>query len=577
MKLFGNTKRKPSAPKRAEETPVEKTARRAAPVEPVRSEQEKGLLARLAAGKIEKAREALDSEEYRRRTPEERRAIEDSIVKYQKRRVLRRIIIILVILALLVGAAVAYVSYIRPPELAGNHNKPAPSTTQREEENVAAPENTGRETETPTPTEGENTQQREENRSSVESDRVEGMYTFLIIGNDQGNGNTDTMMVGRLDTVNHKLNVINLPRDTLVNVPWAAKKISTIMTFRGEGMDGLVDGLTDVLGFEVDSYISVNLKAFKALVDAIGGVWFDVPRNMNYDDPTQNLHIHVSKGYQLLDGENALGVVRFREGNNNSGYAGGDIDRIAMQQSFLKALLKQCLSAETLLSNVTEYAKIFKEYVETDLTVGNLVWYGQQILKMGEGDITFTTLPANYNDSVRGLSYCTININEWLELLNSSLNPYKDAITVENLNVLTRDANGNLYATNGVIAGGLDSFYDARGGHSSGSGSQSGTGGSGTSQSGTSQSGTTQSGTTAPAQTEPEPVAEPEPVQEPAPETTEPAPETSEPTPEPAPEPVAEPEPVQEPAPVDPAPAETGGEVGGGDSGFVPDPTDGDG
>ena len=563
MKVFGNSKRK-KKPVAQEPAPRRASA---APVEPQRSEQERGLLARMAAKKIEKARQALDSEEYRRRSPEERREIEDNIVRYQKRRVLRRIIIIVVILAILAGGAIAYKSFIKPPDIAGSGSRPSPSVSEPTHEPVSVPESGGEQEEPGEETQNTETQpaeqDEEDSRTVVESDRVDGMYTFLIIGNDQGNGNTDTMMVGRLDTVNHKLNVINLPRDTMVNVSWAAKKISTIKTFRNKGMDGLVAGLSDVLGFEVDSYVSVDLKAFKALVDAIGGVWFDVPRNMNYDDPTQNLHIHVSKGYQLLDGENALGVVRFREGNNNSGYAGGDIDRIAMQQSFLKALVKQCLSAETLLKNVTEYAKIFKEYVETDLTVGNLVWYGQQIMQMGEGDISFQTLPANYNDSVRGLSYCTIKLDEWLEMINSCLNPYKEAVTAENVNILTRDASGNLYATTGAIAGGLDSFFDARS-LSSGSGSGTASAGGQAADPGETAAEPAASGNeTAPAETGGEaeqPPAETGGETEAPAETTEPAPaETGG---------AAEPE---------PAPAETGGggDTGGGDAGFVPDGAEG--
>ena len=136
MKVFGNSKRKKTAVQKA--APEKRTAA-AGPVEPQRSEQEKGLLARLAAKKIEKAREALDSEEYRRRSPEERREIEDNIVRYQKRRVLRRIIILAVIVVLLAGGVVAYKSIIKPPELAGSGSRPAQEQTAPAETSVSTP------------------------------------------------------------------------------------------------------------------------------------------------------------------------------------------------------------------------------------------------------------------------------------------------------------------------------------------------------------------------------------------------------------------------------------------------------
>ena len=82
-----------------------------------------------------------------------------------------------------------------------------------------------------------------------------------------------------------------------------------------------------------------------ALVDAIGGVDFDVPINMDYDDPIQNLSIHFKKGVQHLSGADALRVVRFRHNNDGSGYGSEDLGRMATQQKFLKAVAKKMLTA----------------------------------------------------------------------------------------------------------------------------------------------------------------------------------------------------------------------------------------
>ena len=231
------------------------------------------------------------------------------------------------------------------------------------------------------------------------------------------------------------------------------------MAMRGD-IDGLIDAIKDITGFTVDNYMIVDLEAFVALVDAIDGVEFDIPIDMNYDDPVQDLHIHFSAGTTYLYGEDAVKVVRFRQNNDGTGYPRADIDRIATQQAFLKTVMEKCLKLDSLITNIDDYANIFMTYVDTDLTLGNLVWYGQQVLGIGLENINFHTLPENYNDSIRGGSYCSILIDEWLELLNSSFNPFDEPITESNLNILTRDEDGNLYSTTGTIAGGYDSFYN---------------------------------------------------------------------------------------------------------------------
>jgi polyisoprenyl-teichoic acid--peptidoglycan teichoic acid transferase len=281
---------------------------------------------------------------------------------------------------------------------------------------------------------------------ATSEDRKGTQYTFVILGFDDGNGNSDTIMVANFDADNHRLSVINIPRDTLVNVKWSLKKANTLYS-SGGGITGVTNGLSDILGFQVDFYVKVNLKAFAALVDAVGGVDFDIPVNMNYDDDAQDLHIHFSKGMKHLNGEQALLVVRDR-----NAYSTADIGRIGTQQSFLKSAAEQILKNQKKL-NVTELANIFMSDVETDLDLGSVIWLGKEFYKMDSKDVTFTTIPANYWDSVNKTSYVTIYVDDWLTLLNDKINPYKDDITAKDLSILTRNAKGILYVTNGVYAG----------------------------------------------------------------------------------------------------------------------------
>lgn len=284
--------------------------------------------------------------------------------------------------------------------------------------------------------------------------RGDTKYTFIVLGCDDGNGNTDTIMAVTFDTENHTLNVVNIPRDTLVNVPWSIKKANTLYSFsedeeNAKKNSAMMKRFGDILGYEPDFYVIVDLEAFVELVDAIGGVEYDVPLDMDYDGAS--VSIHIPAGKQLLTGEQAVGVVRFR-----SGYANADIGRIGTQQDFLKTAAAQILAKKSSIK-ISDFVNIFLNYVDTDLTYGNLVWLGTEFMKLDSESITFHTLPGNYGDYVyhggANVSYVTINIDEWLDMINTYLNPFDTPIKEENLNILTRDANGSLYATSGVREG----------------------------------------------------------------------------------------------------------------------------
>jgi len=271
-------------------------------------------------------------------------------------------------------------------------------------------------------------------------------FTFVILGMDNGFGNTDTMMVATFDSTNYTLNVVSIPRDTLVNVSWNRKKANTL--YSNGGIEKVSDGMTALLGFKPDHYVRIDLDAFQKLVDAVGGVYFDVPKNMNYDDDAQDLHIHLQAGRQLLDGDRALQLVRARE----KVWATGDIGRIETQQDFLKSAVAQILEKKNTIK-LTALIDIFLNNIDTDLTEGSLGWFAKEFLKMDAGKVSFETIPAEYNDSVKGVSYCTIKLNEWLDIINTKLNPFDHEITEGDVSILTRDANEALYVTDGNWAG----------------------------------------------------------------------------------------------------------------------------
>jgi len=181
----------------------------------------------------------------------------------------------------------------------------------------------------------------------------------------------------------------------------------------------------------VDYTVEVSLKAFSALVDAIGGVDFNIPVDMDYDDPIQNLSIHFSAGTRHLTGAEALKVVRFRHNNDGTGYGSEDIGRMKTQQDFLKTVAKQTLRPAN-LTKVSQFAKIFQQYVKTDLELGELAWLGQEAFSMGADNVDFSTLPGEWHSP-----YINLKADEVLLIVNEYLNPYVEDRVLADLNILS--------------------------------------------------------------------------------------------------------------------------------------------
>ena len=263
-------------------------------------------------------------------------------------------------------------------------------------------------------------------RSHLE--RKGGFYTILLSGLDDDNGGSDTNILMAVDTVNGYVYGASIPRDSKAIIGGKAHKIN--YAYNKGGTELLASTVSEQLGIPVDYTVCVNLQGFTALVDAIGGVDFEVPINMDYDDPIQGLSIHFKKGMQHLSGADALRVVRFRHNNDGTGYGSEDLGRMQTQQKFLKAVAKKMLSFENLISNPRKYAEIFGQYVDTDLSVTDLAWFGMQVLGMGVDKIDFSTLPNEWK-----YPYIYLDPDETLALVNTYLNPYVEDRTAEDLNL----------------------------------------------------------------------------------------------------------------------------------------------
>ena len=287
-------------------------------------------------------------------------------------------------------------------------------------------------------------------------------WTVLILGRDTGGGgNTDTMLLASYDVTNQKATVMSIPRDTMVNIPYDVKKINGVYNYGGGGEAGiqyLYKEISQLVGFEPDYQVVVEWEAVGQIVDAMDGVWFDVPRNMNYDDPLQNLHIHQEKGYRLLSGEDAMEVLRYRRDNDKHyGYPEGDVGRIKTQQAFLSAMVEQLLKVEN-VPKIRQFIQVFQDNVETDLTFQNILWFAQSAYLGGlrTEDVEFVTMPHRNVDAwsrsySQDLEYVVPVADELLDLVNTKLSPYTEVFTLGDLDIMSVASDGSVRSTSGHV------------------------------------------------------------------------------------------------------------------------------
>ena len=220
-------------------------------------------------------------------------------------------------------------------------------------------------------------------------DRISGRSTILLCGTDEDGTRTDTILLLTLDRSEGSIRLLSIPRDTYAPAYYVPKINSAYGAVGGgeKGMEQLMEQVKNVVGFMPDAYALVDLTAFVEAVDLLGGLDFDVPMDMDYDDPTQELYIHLQAGEQHLTGEQLMWVVRFR-----SGYANADIGRTEVQRAVVKAAMKQWMRPQTLAA-LPGLWKIYQENLTTDLSARNLVWMARVLLKGVGGDIEANVLP----------------------------------------------------------------------------------------------------------------------------------------------------------------------------------------
>lgn len=277
----------------------------------------------------------------------------------------------------------------------------------------------------------------ETNHNPPETDDVikGGRRNILVLGLDAGTigarkeynkHRSDTMIVFSIDKKNKDIKVLSIPRDTRVHIDKVGtNKINAAMAYGG--LDLAVSTVKEFLNVPIHNYVVVNLKGFRDIVDAAGGVKIDVGQPLNYTDSAQGLSINIKPGLQVLDGKKAEGYVRYRQ------YPRGDVDRIVAQQKFLKAFAKTLLKPNTLLK-LPKIIDVVQKSVDTDITPLEMASLANVARQLKMEDISMHTIPGE-GRYISGISYFIPYQSQMNELI--------DQVFYDNENVKIAVLNGN--------------------------------------------------------------------------------------------------------------------------------------
>ena len=208
---------------------------------------------------------------------------------------------------------------------------------------------------------------------------------------------TDTMMVIGYNPNDQKAFAISIPRDTFVgsnkDTAGGYDKLNALYQTSPEKTKGAIE---KILGIDIDYYVVVQNKVVRDVVDALGAVEFNVPIDMDYDDKTQDLHIHLKAGIQSMNGEQVEQLLRFRHNNDGSTYPAEygmeDYGRMRTQREFVKELLKQCIRFKN-VTKIIDLATAFFDNVDTDMSLATVISYVPYALQFNPDELLSEQVP----------------------------------------------------------------------------------------------------------------------------------------------------------------------------------------
>jgi LCP family protein required for cell wall assembly len=202
-------------------------------------------------------------------------------------------------------------------------------------------------------------------------------------------GLSDTMLLLRFNPQTKQMVILSLPRDTRTYVRGRLTKLNEANREGGPSL--AAESISDLLGgVAIDRYMRINVQGVEKLIDALGGVTVNVPKDMKYRDDSQHLYIDLKAGEQTLNGDQALQFLRFRYDDK------GDIGRIQRQQMMMRAVIEQTLNPTT-IARLPKILSVIQSNVDTNLSIEELLalmGFGAQI---NRSNVQMLMLPGDFS------------------------------------------------------------------------------------------------------------------------------------------------------------------------------------
>ena len=265
---------------------------------------------------------------------------------------------------------------------------------------------------------------------------LNNLDTFQVLIMGESTGMSDTLIVASYNPKTQQASMLSIPRDTYVkngNYRYSAQNKINSLYSSGETPEKTVEAINEITGLNIKYYILVDTKALIKLVDLIGGVEFDVPIDMNYDDVSQDLHISLKQGYQKLTGEKAEQVVRFWHNNNGSSYyyeyGNEDYGRMKTQRNLIIAIAKQTLKFKN-IKEIKNIINIMKEDVKTNINSDLIKQYIPYAIYIDPDTIQTEQLPGK-SEQKNGGWFFFYDKEETLEVVDRLFNAATKVIEQE--------------------------------------------------------------------------------------------------------------------------------------------------
>ena len=277
---------------------------------------------------------------------------------------------------------------------------------------------------------------------------------ILGVSTDLDSELTDTIMVASYDPNTQKANLLSIPRDTFTgkykSKATASQKINCLYNI-SKNPQKTLDAVNEITGLDIKYYVLVRTEALIKLVDAIGGVEFDVPMNMYYTDKTQNLVIDLKEGTQIINGNKAEQLLRFRHNNDGTSYpieyGDNDFGRMRTQRDFIMTTLKQTLKPGNIFK-IGEILEIAHENVETNLELSYVKDYIPYAVEFNTDNMKTATRPGTTPDmkETNNISIFLVDKIETEKLIQSMF--YSDLTETETEKENTNSISNNTVSTN---------------------------------------------------------------------------------------------------------------------------------